>query len=139
MVKENIRTAVASGVHVEVTNLVVNGLNDHAGPFTEMVDWLTQVSDQIPLHISRYFPRHRETAPATPVETLLDFFRRAREKLPFVFLGNVATEDGNHSTCPSCGEIWVERRGYLTRVCVSSANCRCGAAIAIPGIVRETA
>ena len=51
---------IASSVsHVEVTNLVIPGLNDAAEDFEDLVEWLAGVSVDIPLHFSRFFPQYR--------------------------------------------------------------------------------
>ena len=136
-VLKNIQTAVEAGVHVEVTNLVVTQQNDNPAEFSEMISWLAELSSglsALPLHLSRYFPQFRETAPATSPETLNAFFCQAKKILPYVFLGNISSEAGQHSICPDCGRLWVERSGYQTRVAWPKAVCSCGKNIPVIGI-----
>ena len=54
-VKKNIELFINTGIHVELTNLVVTDLNDSIEEFAVMVDWIASISDKIPLHITRYF------------------------------------------------------------------------------------
>lgn len=133
-VLNNLRTAVAAGVHVEATNLVVPGLNDKPEMFEKMVDWLAELNPEIPLHLSRYFPRYKESAPPTPPETLEDFRVRAKKKLKHVFVGNLASEEGNHSACPDCGRVWVERHGFSVKIKSPGKTCSCGRKKGIIGL-----
>ena len=91
-VLENILSMHAAGVHVEITNLLVTGLNDSEEQVTRLCQWMADNGLQdVPLHLSRYFPRYRMTEPGpTPKATLL----RARDiatrlGIKQVFLGNV--------------------------------------------------
>jgi pyruvate formate lyase activating enzyme len=88
-VKSNVVRLLGRGVHVELTTLVVPGVSDDEGEFRDEVAWIASLSSDIPLHISRYFPAYRFTAPPTNRLTLETFERVAREKLKFVYLGNV--------------------------------------------------
>lgn len=81
--------AAAAGVcHVEVTTLVVPGLSDSAEEMDALAAWIADIRPDIPLHVSRYFPRHRMEAPATPVETVCALAEVARGHLRHVYTGN---------------------------------------------------
>jgi len=123
-VKNNIIAAIESGVHVELTHLVVTGLNDREDEFSQMVDWVSGISDEIVLHISRYFPRYQETAPPTDPQTIYNFVLTARKKLKYVYAGNI--EGDQNTVCPSCGATWVSRDHYKTIVLNSGKHCKCG-------------
>jgi len=71
---------------------------------------------EIPLHFSRYYPRHRMQTAATPEATLHRIWERARERLPYVYLGNVAPGKHSNTYCGSCGALLIERSGYNTRI-----------------------
>lgn len=87
-VKRSIATA-AQFCHVEVTTLIVPGGNDSEGEMRALSSWLASVSPDIPLHVSRFFPRHlMKDRPATPVETVCRLAEAARERLNFVYTGN---------------------------------------------------
>ena len=86
-VKHTIARAVKS-CHVEVTTLIIPGQNDSAGDMEEEARWLASLSPDLPLHISRYFPRWHENTPATPIETIERLAAIARKHLRFVHKGN---------------------------------------------------
>ncbi|WP_315437643.1 AmmeMemoRadiSam system radical SAM enzyme [uncultured Selenomonas sp.] len=87
-VKGTIARAVAHGVHVEVTTLVVPTMNDSTEDMEAEARWLAGLSPEIPLHISRYFPRHRMTTPPTPIATIDRLAVIARRHLRHVHRGN---------------------------------------------------
>ena len=82
-------TLAAQSCHVEVTTLVVPGENDSDDEMRALSGWLASVSPDLPLHISRFFPRHcMASYPPTPVETIYHLADVAREKLRYVYTGN---------------------------------------------------
>ena len=114
-VLRSIRTAVKRGVHVEIVNLVVPTLNDAADDLRELCKWVAgDLGPDIPVHFTRFHPDYRMlNLPPTPVSTL----ERAREialeeGLHYPFVGNVPGHPGNHTYCPSCGGVVIERMGY---------------------------
>lgn len=87
-VKRSVVLAVQN-CHVEVTTLIVPGENDREEEMRALSGWLASVSPDIPLHVSRFFPRHHMTdRPPTPVETVYRLADVARKKLQFVYTGN---------------------------------------------------
>lgn len=82
-------TAAAKTCHVEVTSLIVPGLNDNPDEMREEAAWLASVNPEMPLHITRYFPMYKMTAPPTDAGLLRQFKTIAEEKLKYVYLGNV--------------------------------------------------
>ena len=87
-VKRSIALA-AQACHVEVTTLIVPGENDGEEEMRALSAWLASISPDIPLHVSRFFPRHRMLdRPPTPVETVYRLAGAARENLAFVYTGN---------------------------------------------------
>ena len=87
--KAAIAMAAEEGVHVEVTTLVIPGKNDSAAEMAEEAEWLAGISAELPLHLSRYFPRYQSKIPMTPVETLQSLKHVAEARLRFVHLGNI--------------------------------------------------
>jgi len=103
--------------HVELTTLLIPGRNDSDAEIAELVDFVASLGRDTVLHFSRYFPRHRATEPETPEATLLAAGEIAREKLDYVYLGNVRAGPLFCDTrCPACGNVLVERSGYRGRV-----------------------
>lgn len=87
-VKKTIETA-AKACHVEVTTLIVPGENDSPEEMRMLSAWLAGVDENIPLHISRFFPRYKMTdRDATPVKTIYSLADIARESLYYVYEGN---------------------------------------------------
>lgn len=88
IVKRSIRLA-AEKSHVEVTTLIVPGENDSDQEMEELSRWLASVNPDIPLHISRFFPRYKMQAhAATPVKQVYHLSEIARKKLNYVYEGN---------------------------------------------------
>lgn len=88
VVKHNIALCAAH-CHVEITTLIIPGENDSGEEMQELSAWLASVSPEIPLHITRFFPRYRmDNKGATSVETVYDLARIARENLRYVYEGN---------------------------------------------------
>ena len=112
----SIKTVSRSGNHLELTMLVIPGLNDDAGKFREMLQW---INDNCPrtvvLHLSKYFPNYKSDQAVTPDSMLLDMFHTALSKIRYVYLGNTTLADGRNTYCPSCSNILVQRKGYSTR------------------------
>ena len=87
-VKRNIALA-AGEIHLEVTTLLVPGENDRPAEIRALSKWLADLRPDIPLHLSRFFPRcqFRDRAP-TPVETVYRLAEEARAYLQYVYPGN---------------------------------------------------
>ena len=95
-VKDFITNAVKTS-HVELTMLIVPGMNDTEEEMIELTDWISELKDKdgniigpkIPLHISRFFPRYKMSDKApTDVAKISRLVEIAREKLLFVYKGN---------------------------------------------------
>lgn len=87
-VKETIEYA-AEHCHVEVTTLIVPGKNDKDEDITRIAEWLSGINDEIPLHISKFFPRFKmPDSEPTPTETVYHLADLAGEYLKYVYTGN---------------------------------------------------
>jgi pyruvate formate lyase activating enzyme len=116
-VLECLKIIAGSGNHLEITNLVIPGLNDDENEFEKMVKWIAaELGPQIPLHLSRYFPHYNLNAPPTPVMKLVQLHTIARQHLHFVYLGNVTDEKRSSTSCSKCGTILIERHHYFTKI-----------------------
>lgn len=79
----------ARACHLEVTTLLVPGCNDGEHEMRELTAWLASISPEIPLHLSRFFPRHlMRDMPPTPAERVYRLADVARERLKYVYTGN---------------------------------------------------
>jgi pyruvate formate lyase activating enzyme len=126
-VLKTIETA-ASQCHVEITNLVLPGVNDTVAQMKTLAAWVGAIDRDIPLHLSAYFPNYKFDLPPTQAGTLKSLYEEAKEHLNYVYLGNVRLAEGNHTACPGCGEILIQRAGYHTAVQkISKGRCeKCG-------------
>lgn len=95
--------------HIEITNLLVTGLNDKKADIDSLIDYVSSIDPNIPLHFSRYYPNHNYTKPPTAVKTIEYAYAKAREKLGYVYIGNLPSEEGAHTICPKCGNMLIER------------------------------
>ena len=134
-VLETLKQMCASGIFVEVTTLIVPGLNDSPEELKQLATFIVdQLGPSVPWHISRFHPTYRLTdRDPTPVRTL----EMAREigikaGLQFVYTGNVPGDGGGNTFCPGCAEMIIERRGFrLGKVRVQNGACSlCGHSIA---------
>lgn len=115
-VLKNIRRFHEAGVHLEITNLVIPGLNDTTADFEALTDFVTSISPSLPLHFSAYYPTFKMKNPPTPVSTLMLAYEIASKKLDYVYLGNVNIPDRSDTFCPKCHARLISRRGYSTSV-----------------------
>lgn len=89
-VKEFIKAAVEHKCHVELTTLVIPTKNDDPEEMEREVEWIASISPEIPLHLSRFFPRYKaDDLPPTPAETIYRLKDIAEKKLKYVYTGNL--------------------------------------------------
>lgn len=114
--------------YLELTNLIVPGLNDQDEEINDLVNWVYSTGgEDLPLHFSCYFPNYKISIPATPVSTLRKAKEIAQQRLKYVYLGNVWEEDDN-TYCPNCKETVIKRRGYqILGLSIEEGKCKyCG-------------
>ncbi len=129
-VLRTLRQMLEAGVWLEITNLVIPGVNDDMEMIRSMCLWLSEhgFAGQ-PLHFSRFFPQYRmQNRLPTPVETLL----QAREiawdcGMEYVYIGNVALSESEDTVCPDCGVSLIRRKGYQVEAVDFNGHCpSCG-------------
>jgi len=126
-VLRTIKAIANSGTHLEIVNLVVPTLNDSETDLTGLCNWVAgEVGPDVPVHFTRFHPDYRLlNLPPTPVSTL----ERAREialsyGLHYPYVGNVPGHAGNHTYCPSCGKMIIERMGFsVTSIYLKDGKC----------------
>jgi pyruvate formate lyase activating enzyme len=133
-VQATLKLMKSLGIFVEVTTLVVPGLNDDPSELNSLAAFIAQgLGPETPWHISRFHPTYKLTdRPSTPVQTLT----MARELglkagLKYVYTGNVPGNAAANTFCYSCGESVIERWGFqVEKMQLKNGNCiKCGAEI----------
>ena len=126
-VLDNVQLMHKLGVWVEVTTLVIPGLNDSKEELRDIARFIKSVDPAIPWHVTAFYPTYKmlDRKP-TPAATL----HQAREigleeGLRFVYEGNIPGEGGENSYCPACGEKLIKRFGFSIRS-NSLKDGRCG-------------
>jgi pyruvate formate lyase activating enzyme len=113
-VLENIRLLVSLGVWVEVTTLLIPGLNDSEAELNSLAEFLVSVNPSIPWHLSRFHPDNQMlNGSATSLESIQ--MARAiafKAGLNYAYSGNVWGDEGEHTRCPACSEVIVKRHGF---------------------------
>ncbi len=83
-------TRAAKKIHVEITTLVIPGLNSSPKEIDDLSAWIASIRPDIPLHLSRHHPDYRMSKPdPIPVEQLLSLAAVARKHLSYVYTGNI--------------------------------------------------
>jgi len=118
------------GVWIELTTLVIPGLNDSDGELNDIANFIKSVGIDIPWHVSAFHPTYKMLDRSrTPASTL----RRAREiglktGLRYVYTGNIPGDAGENTYCYGCNELLIERLGFtIRRNFLKDGHCRkCG-------------
>lgn len=108
--------------HVEITTLMVSDENDSIEEIVEIAKFLASIDKNIPLHLSRYFPKYKMKNPPTLVENMMKAKEEATKYLNYVYVGNVAGVD-NNTYCPNCGYNLVTRDIYTTNAHIKGDKC----------------
>jgi pyruvate formate lyase activating enzyme len=111
----NAREAKRMGIHVEIVNLIIPGVNDDE----ECIEWiienhLKEVGAETPLHFTKYYPAYKFNNPPTPVKTLEKAYEKAKKAgVLYAYLGNVPGHKFENTYCPNCGKLLIKRYGYI--------------------------
>jgi len=132
----NCRLARALGVHVELTTLVIPGVNDADEVLRGIAERIVaELGAAAPWHVSGYRPAYRFTAPPTPVSTLERAWGVGKEAgLDFVYVGNVLGHRGENTYCPACGATLIERWGLGVTDCHLEDGCCPGCGELVAGV-----
>ncbi len=89
-VLHTLKTIREENKHLEITTLIIPGLNDDERTFNDMTVWIaSELGKETVLHLSRYFPRYKMNIASTPLKTLENLQSIALQKLRHVYLGNI--------------------------------------------------
>ena len=138
----NVREAKRLGMHVEIVNLIIPGVNDDESQLLGLIRrHLQYAGEETPLHFTRYYPAFKFEAPPTPIKTLELAVELAKgEGVKFAYVGNIPGHKFENTYCPGCGRMLIERFGLkLIRAEVKDGICPyCGYKIPIVGEVRRS-
>lgn len=133
-VLETLKKMKALDIFVEVTTLLIPGLNDDPKELKELAVFIAnELGDDTPWHVSRFHPTYRlMDRPATPVKTLINARNIGLNAgLKYVYTGNVPGEASENTFCYKCGAKIIVRTGfYVEQNSVINNQCpHCGATI----------
>jgi pyruvate formate lyase activating enzyme len=115
-VLETLKTLKEEKVHLEITNLVIPTQNDDLSRLKEMCLWIKkELGADTPIHFSRFYPLYKlRSLPPTPVSTLEKARNTALSSgLEYVYIGNIPGHEGEHTFCPKCKKLLIQRIGYM--------------------------
>ena len=118
-------------VWLEITALLIPGLNDSDDEIALMSDWIArELGPETPLHFTAFRPEyqlaHLSGTPAARCQRAREL--AMREGLIYVYTGNIVDSSGQTTYCPGCSESVIRRSGYdIGQLAVSGGLCdRCG-------------
>jgi len=133
-VLDSLKKMKSMGIWVEVTTLIIPGLNDSEEELNFIADFIAkELGPETPWHVSRFYPHYKmRDRPPTPVATL----HKAREiglkaGLRYVYEGNVPGSEGENTYCYNCGRLLIRRFGFsILEYRITGGRCyQCGAPI----------
>jgi pyruvate formate lyase activating enzyme len=131
--------AKEKGLHVEITTLVIPGVDDSEEDLRAIAERIVRdLGPATPWHVTSYYPAYRFHAPPTPASTLERGWAIGKEAgLAFVYTGNIPGHRLGNTVCPACGEVVIRRLG-LDVLYNGLREGRCPACEAvIPGVWNE--
>jgi pyruvate formate lyase activating enzyme len=101
-------------IHLEITNLLLPNENDSKDDIKHLVDFIANLNNEIPLHISRFYPNYRmKDKEATGIDKLLLAKEIAESAgLKYIYIGNTGLEKVSNTFCPNCNELLIKRNNY---------------------------
>ena len=115
-VLDAMKTIHASGVWLEIVNLLVTDQNDGEDQVRALARWVKDnLGPDVPLHFSRFHPMHKlSNLPPTPIARVVRAREIALEEgLHYVYTGNIPFAPGDSTYSPQTGEKLIERQGYF--------------------------
>ena len=103
------------GVWLEITTLIIPEENDSVEELKKIAQFIASIDKNIPWHISRFHPDFEMTDKrVTPLKTLLTAYHIGQiAGLNYIYLGNIKSNEFEHTVCPNCKEVLIGRSGYL--------------------------
>ncbi len=126
-VLDSIRYMKQQGIWIEVTTLIVTGMNDDEAEIKDIANFVVETGRDIPWHISAFFPSYNYLdQPPTDMAILRKAYDIGKEAgLRYVYTGNVRDKKGETTYCYNCGELLIERSGYFIEKNVITERSAC--------------
>ena len=135
-VLETLKRIYEKGVWLEITNLIVPGMNDSLYDIRTLISWIkNNLGVDVPVHFSAFYPCYKMTEkPSTNPEILKKARKIAMEVgLNYVYTGNINDEEGSTTYCPNCRKPVIVRNGFnILQNKLVNGKCPCGKEI--PGV-----
>ncbi len=114
-------------VHIEITDLLVTDINDSESDVKKLARWIkNELSVDIPLHLSRYYPNYNMDNDPTPKNRVEKAYKTAKEILNYVYVGNIHIKsDYSNTFCPNCSSKIVDRSFFSAKKINLSDEGRC--------------
>ncbi len=116
---DTIRYLYENKVHVEITTLLIPNINDSEKELEEIAKFISNISKDIPWHISAYYPSYKLDEPPTPLKLLKQAEKTGKKYLNYVYLGNI--QNDNNTYCPKCKSLLVDRNN--NKILIKNNKC----------------
>ncbi len=113
-VLDSIRNYKELGIWIEITTLIIPGLNDKEDELKSLAEFIASVGVDIPWHVTAFYPTYNLLEkPRTSIDHLI----KAREigikaGLRYIFTGNLPGYEGENTYCYECKKLLIERNGF---------------------------
>ena len=131
-VLESLKIYQRKGVWLEITNLLIPGLNDSKKQIEWLVDWIEEnLGKDVPVHFSAFWPTYKmQDTPSTSIKALRMARKIGMKKLNYVY-ATLPDDEGNMTYCPKCRKALIIRKGFsVVENNMKNGKCGCGQKIA---------
>jgi len=114
------------GIWIEITNLIIPGLNDDLELIEKTCKWIKEeLGSSVPLHFSRFFPHYKmKDIKETSEEILIKSGEITKKYLNYEYIGNIYLDKWGNTYCSKCSDLLIERKGF--NVIHFNNKCKCG-------------
>jgi len=134
-VLDSIKMIFDLGVFIELTNLIIPGLNDDVAIVNYLLKWVkNNLSINVPIHFSAFHPDYKMRNIQRTPKSILDRIVDQAKILGFnyVYEGNVMTNTHDNTYCPKCQKLLIERQIFaVIENKLKEPFCTCGEKINI--------
>jgi len=133
-VLETLKHMKALNIHLEVTTLLIPGLNDDEVLLKKLAAFIVEsLGPETPWHVSRFYPTYKLLdKPSTPPELVHKACKIGLDAgLRYVYAGNLPGDIGENTICHNCKATLIERFGFqISRNTIADGKCpNCGSIV----------